>query len=80
MAKRPAKAKSPTWWVGQLNPDDVKGAYEDATIDAYDACEQHTGFMTALEDELVFPFDVKVMGETRQVVGMARPKDVANNG
>lgn len=75
MAKRAAKTKSPTWWISQLNPDDIKGAHEEATTDAYGDFEQHTGFMTLLEEDLVFPFNVKFMAETRTVVGMAWPED-----
>lgn len=75
MAKRAAKEKSPASWISQLNLDDIQGAHEEATVDAYGDYEQHTGFMTALEDELVFPFTVKIMGETREVVGMAWPED-----
>ena len=75
MAKRTAKAKSPTWWISQLNPDEIKGAHEVATTDAYGDHEQHTGFMTLLEEDLVFPFNVKFMGETRTVVGMAWPEN-----
>ncbi len=75
MAKRDAKAKSPTWWISQLDPNDMQGAHEEATTDAYGDYEQHTGFMTLLEEDMVFPFNVKFMGETRTVVCMVWPEN-----
>ena len=75
MAKRVARTKPATDWVEQLDSDEVDAAREDATVDAYGDYEQHTGFMTALGDELVFPFNAKVMGETLQVTGMEWPKN-----
>jgi len=75
MAKRAAKAKLATDWTEQLNPEEVDAAHDDATVDAYREYEQHTGFMTALGDELALPFKAKVMGETLQVTGMEWPKN-----
>ena len=75
MAKRAAKAKLATDWIEQLNPEEVDAAHDDATVDAYGDYEQHTGFMTALGDELAFPFKARVMGETHQVTGMDWPKN-----
>ena len=69
-AKRAAKAKLATEWIEQLDAEEVEAARDVATVDAYGEYEQHTGFMTALGDELAFPFKAKVMGETLQVTGM----------
>lgn len=74
MAKRAAKAKRATDWIEGLDAEAVEAAHEDATVDAYDEYEQHTGFMTALEELLAFPFSAKVMGETLQVTGMEWPE------
>lgn len=74
MAKRAAKAKLATDWIEQLNPEEVEEAHENATVDAYGEYEQHTGFMTALEESLAFPFSAKVLGETLQVTGMEWPE------
>ena len=70
MAKRAAKKKLTTDWIERLDAEEVEAAHEDATVDAYDEYEQHTGFMTALEEELAFPFKAKVMGETLTATGM----------
>ncbi len=42
--------------------------------EAYGDYEQHTGFMTALEEQFAFPFSAKVLGETLQVTGMEWPQ------
>ena len=75
MAKRAAKAKLATDWIERLDAEEVEAARDVATMDAYGDYEQHTGFMTALEEELAFPFNVKIMGETLQVSGMEWPKN-----
>lgn len=75
MAKRAAKAKLATDWIERLDGEEVDAAHEAATVDAYDEYEQHTGFMTALEELLAFPFSAKVMDETLHVTGMAWPKN-----
>lgn len=75
MAKRQSKNKSATSWIEGRNSEAIDAAHEDATVDAYGDYEQHTGFMTALKEELTFPFNAIIMGETLQVTGMKRPED-----
>ena len=75
MPKRPQKPSSPADWINQLDPIAIDAAAEDATIDAHDLDEQYSGFMTVMEDELVFPFSAKVMGEVLSVVGMEWPEN-----
>ena len=60
--------------INRLDASDISALRVDATVDAYDEYEQHTGFMTALEESLAFPFSAKVMGETLQVTGMEWPE------
>jgi len=43
--------------------------------DAYDEYEQHSGFMSALEEELKFSFSAKVLGDNVTVVAMEWPED-----
>ena len=69
MPNRPSKPSSPTAWIDTLEPQDIAAAYEEATVDAHDEEELHTGLMTAIEESLVFPFTAKVMGQVVDIVG-----------
>jgi hypothetical protein len=73
MAKADKKAKSHLWTDG-LDKADVRQALKDATVDAYGEDEQHTGLLTAIQDELDFPFQVQALGETVTVVDMEWPE------
>ena len=73
MAKRATKARVAVSWLEGLDAEAVE-AVEAAHEAAYNEDEQHTGFLTALEEQLVFPFTASVMGETRQVVAMEWPE------
>ncbi|MEJ7594384.1 MAG: calcium-binding protein [Planctomycetaceae bacterium] len=75
MAKQPNKKSTSTQWTDALDPKAIEESREDACVDAYDEYEQHTGFMTALEEELKFPFSAKVLGDNMTVVGMEWPED-----
>jgi hypothetical protein len=74
MAKAGKKSKTSLWTDG-LDKTGVREALEDATVDAYDEYEKHTGLLTAIQDELKFPFQVQVIGETVTVVDMEWPKN-----
>ena len=74
MAKADKKAKTHLWTDG-LAKADVEQSLEDATVDAYGDDEQHTGLLTAIQDELEFPFQVQVLGETVTVVDMEWPEN-----
>src|SRR4051812_48635525 len=41
---------------------------EEATVDCYDEHEQHTGFLTMIEENVICPFQAKVIGEEVEVV------------
>lgn len=43
---------------------------EEAMVDAYGDDEQFTGVVVSLEDNLPFPFDAEVVGETVEVLGV----------
>lgn len=70
MAKS-AKAKTAdrSWTTG-LDVAEVRAALEEAIVDCYGESEQHTGLVTAIQDELTFPFKAKVMGEAVTVTGV----------
>jgi hypothetical protein len=53
----------------------VQAALEDATVDAYDEYEEHSGLLSVLEDELTFPFAASVLGGVVQVVDIQWPED-----
>ncbi|MEW5980207.1 MAG: hypothetical protein AB1898_30805 [Acidobacteriota bacterium] len=75
--KKPAKVSStrPAKWTSLLDPKQVRQAFEEAVVDCYGDYEQHTGLLTMIEDEVTFPFEVSVLGETVQVVKMDWPDD-----
>ncbi len=74
MAKQPNKKSTPTQWIDALDPEAIDEARGEALTDAYGDSEQHAAFLTALEDELAFPFSAKVMGENVNVVAMEWPE------
>jgi hypothetical protein len=53
----------------RTDPERLEKLIEAATVDCYDEEEQHSGLLTMIEDEVVFPFDAKVMGEIVQITG-----------
>jgi hypothetical protein len=73
MAKSRKKSKT-AWWTDELDKSEVAEALEDATVDAYDDHEQHTGLLTAIQDELAFPFSAQVLGESITIVDMEWPE------
>ncbi len=74
MTKRKPKPTSPSAWIDTLDPEEIADTYDEATTDAYGDYEQHTGLLTAIGDELAFPFDAKVMGQVVQIVKMEWPE------
>ncbi len=46
-----------------LDRVEVRAALEEATVDAYDEYEQYTGLLTMVQDQVVFPFRARVLGE-----------------
>ena len=54
----------------RTDPERLEELIEEATVDCYDEEEQHSGLLTMIEDEVVFPFDAKVIGEIVQITGM----------
>ena len=73
MPKRTTKKVSSSDWTSKLDPEAVKAAMEDATVDSKDVDEQHSGLLTAIGEELQFPFSAKVLGETVTIVDMEWP-------
>jgi len=62
-------------WTNSLDPEEVREALEEATVDAYGEDEQHTGLLTAIQDDVEFPFRAAVLGEEVDVVDMDWPED-----
>lgn len=48
---------------------------EEATVDCYGEDEQHTGLLTMIEDNVVCPFQAKVIGEEVEVTGFEWPEE-----
>ena len=46
---------------------------EEATVDAYEEYEQHTGLLMMIEDNVVCPFEAKVIGETVEITEFKCP-------
>jgi hypothetical protein len=57
MKKQPAKRRSPVPSNAMLDE-----MIEEATVDAYGASEQITGFYTMLDERLAVPFKTEVLG------------------
>jgi len=74
MAKARKKAITHLWTDG-LDKAEVHEALEDATVDANGEDERHSGLLNAIQDELEFPFQVEVLGETVTVVDMDWPEN-----
>ncbi len=51
------------------NRERLQALIQEATVDCYDEEEQQTGFMTMLEDNVICPFQARVVGEPVQVTG-----------
>lgn len=45
---------------------------EEATVDCYNQDEAHEGFLVSIEDNIVCPFQAKVIGEQVEVVELRR--------
>lgn len=72
----PSREKSASRkWTDQLDQKEVQEALEEATVDAYDPDEQHTGLLTMIQDQVDFPFRAAVLGEEVDVVDMDWPED-----
>jgi hypothetical protein len=64
MAKKPSKADRAR----------LEALIEEATVDCYNEDEQHVGFMTMIEDNVICPFKAKVLGEEVEVVELRGAK------
>lgn len=74
MAKSSKSKTGGKSWTQGLDAKQVREALEEATVDAYGEDEQHSALLTAIEDELAFPFPAQVLGENVSVVGMEWPE------
>jgi len=57
----------------RTDPERLDELIEEATIDCYNEDEQHSGLLTMIEDEVVFPCEAKVMGDVVRITGMKWP-------
>ena len=57
----------------RTDPERLEELIEEATIDCYDENEQHSGLLTIIGDEVVFPFKANVMGDVVQITEMKWP-------
>jgi hypothetical protein len=73
VAKSGSKAKTHLW-TDSIDKADLEVALEDATVDANGEDERHSGLLSAIQEELDFPFEVQVLGETVTVVDMEWPE------
>jgi uncharacterized Zn finger protein len=68
MAKVPAQKRKHTPRL--ISKRRLSAMIEEATIDAYGASEQTTGWYTMLEEHLALPFDTTLLGVLVKVVGL----------
>ncbi len=73
--KKDSKSAKPTKWYGQLNRDAINDAFENATVDAKDEEEQLSGLFYAIAEDMAFPWQASVLGDTVSVVGAEWPDD-----
>jgi hypothetical protein len=52
----------------------------EATVDCYDEYEAFAGILATLEGRLEFPFQVKVLGETVEVIGLDEEQSSERRG
>ncbi len=57
----------------RTDPKRLEERIDKATVDCYDEEEQHSGLLTMIGEEVVFPFSAKVMGDIVQVTGLKWP-------
>ena len=69
----PGEGGSMSYDAFRTDPKRLEELIEEATVDCYDEEEQHTGLLTMIGDEVVFPFEAKVMGDVVQVMAMKWP-------
>lgn len=69
------KKKSEASWYKELNEVAVSEALDEATVDAKDESEQHSGLFYAIAEEMQFPFAAKVLGEDVKVVSAEWPEN-----
>ena len=62
-------------WTSQLDSKKVREAFEEAIVDCHDESEQHSGLLTMIEQDVKFPFQARVLGETVRVIAMEWPED-----
>lgn len=55
-----------------MNESHLRELIEEATIDCYDEHEEFWGLLTALGDELSFPFEAKILGDSVTVTGISQ--------
>ena len=67
-----ANTKSAKWYE-RLDQDAIKTAFEEAAVDANGEDEQLSGLFYAMDDEMTFPWQGSVLGETVSVVGIEMP-------
>ena len=60
-------------WNKKLHAADVRDAMQEACVDCYGDDEQISGLTTMVDQELAFPFQGQVLGETVHVVGTSAP-------
>ncbi|CAG0947479.1 hypothetical protein ANRL1_04173 [Anaerolineae bacterium] len=57
-------------WKYRASQKQLDKLLEEATVDCYDEYEAFTGVVITLADNLPFPFEAKVIGETVEVIGI----------
>lgn len=57
----------------RTDPERLEELIEEATVDCHDEDEQHSGLLTVIEEEVVFPFKAKVLGDIVRITGVEWP-------
>jgi hypothetical protein len=60
--------------AGERNQARLRELIEEATVDCYNESEEHMGLMNMIEENVICPFNAKVIGEEVEVVELRAPE------
>jgi hypothetical protein len=67
-------------WKFKTSKTELEQLLEEAMVDAYGDEEQFASIVVTLDDNLPFPFDAKMIGETVEVIGIDEQRSDLGRG
>jgi hypothetical protein len=62
MAKKKPKEEMPKKWYLAFDEAEIRDATNEATVDAYGEAEEHSGFLSTVDECLETPFSARALG------------------